>query len=616
MQALVNRLRPWRWSGPFLWLARPRVILIALLILGVLARVPPIAANRFHPDEALYSDWALRILSGQDTMLSGVPVDKPPLFLYILALAFGLFGPTEAAARLPSLLAGTASIALAYGLGRRLYGTAAGLVAATLMAASPFNVLFSATAFTDPLMVALVLASCWAVADGRPGLAGVFLGLAEATKQQALFFLPLVIGLAVLSGNREIGNSSIEIRFLRENGFPRPAGAGHLCLRRTLRCASGTGRCRQGGLQVAKIVAGFLLAFAPAVAWDLLRAQQPGFLTQGLLSYGGLTLTPRVVGEQMTGWLALLRYGTAAPALNTIFAAGLPVLLLYDLLARWPEEGSRRDLLLVGFAVFFLLAHSVLSFKVWDRYLLGLMPVLALLLTRVLLLPYAIGYIFFTAESAEDAARPGLRQRARKIIFFPLRSLRSLRLKFAFQGNPGPWAGIYGYGMALLLAATLALPLRDAAASRFPVGGDHGAYAGIDAVAAYFRGHVPSEATLYHQALGYHFRFYLHDSPYLFRWYQTAQELATDARQRAGSPRYVVFPAWQSATETRLALEGEGLVMHPVYQVYRDDGSVSFTVYEIVEIRGSSDGQLASGVRPGVIRERPMGRPGGSKRAG
>jgi 4-amino-4-deoxy-L-arabinose transferase-like glycosyltransferase len=512
--------RPWRWPGPLLWLLRPEVGLIALLILGTLARVPPLAANRFHPDEALYSDWALRVADWQDVMLNGVPVDKPPLFIYILAVTFNLLGPTEAAARLPSLLAGVASIALAYGLGRRLYGTASGLIAAALMAASPYNILFSATALTDPLMVALALGSCWAASAGRPGWSGALLGLAAATKQQALFFLPLVVALTAINLTAEHAEKKIK------NSALSAASAVNFS-------------------SVWRLAAGFLAAFAPAILWDLARTQRPGFLQQSVLSYGGLTLDAATLGERLLGWLGLLRYASAAPLLDALFVFGLPLLLLYDLLARRRQRETALDCTLAAFAVFFLLAHSILSFQVWDRYLLGLIPILALLFSRALLWPY-------------DAW---------------------LRLRRSAWSAPA-----YGCAVALLLAATLAAPLRDAAASRFPIGGDHGAHFGIDAVAAYFRGNVPGGAILYHQALGYHFRFYLRGFPYLLRWYRTEEELAADARKNAHFPRYVVFPAWRSATETRLALQDAGLDLQPVYRVYRDDGSLSFTVYKVVDI--------------------------------
>ena len=61
--------------------------------------------QRLHHDEALYATWALQITSGDDPWLSNTPIDKPPLFLYLVAGAIQLAGHTESATRLPSLLA-------------------------------------------------------------------------------------------------------------------------------------------------------------------------------------------------------------------------------------------------------------------------------------------------------------------------------------------------------------------------------------------------------------------------------------------------------------------------------------------------------------------------------
>ena len=102
--------------------------LALLVVVGAALRLAPAGANRFHQDEALYSTWALHIATGRDMLLNGFPVDKPPLFLYTLALFFKLFGPSEVVARLPGVLASTASVALVYYLARRLYGRPTALV--------------------------------------------------------------------------------------------------------------------------------------------------------------------------------------------------------------------------------------------------------------------------------------------------------------------------------------------------------------------------------------------------------------------------------------------------------------------------------------------------------
>ncbi len=530
------------------------VALAVAVAVALLAPLGPLTANRFHRDEAIYSSWGLDIASGRDLLVSGSPVDKPPLFLYVQAFSFLLFGPTEVAARLPSLVASVVSVALIYALGRSLYGRGVGLLAAFLLAASPFAILFAPTAFTDPMMVAFVLAGCLAAVRGRWGWAGVALGLAAITKQQGVFFLPLVVGLGWVS-NRQIPNPRSPV-----SGLQPP---------------------------IVSFVVAFLAVFGLAVGWDVARARSPGFLAQSLASYGGLSLTPATVWDRLLGFLDLLRYGTGSPALNGALLVGLPLLWVVDGLEirgwRSPAPGRSMtgdatghpdlptracaDWVISTFLVLFLVGHSLVAFQVWDRYLLGLIPLLSLLLARVLTLPWRL-------------------LNRSPISSFPIPNL--LYLLFVLG----------------TLSFTLR-PIRDASASRFPIGGDHGAYQGIEQVVAYFQA-VPADTTLYHRWLGWHWRFYLWGSPYDFRAWTSPADLAAQAAARppgpaspwpawrsqggqgqgqAGARRYVVFPSWRSSTEARLALAEVGLSLRQVHRAFRDDGSVSFVVYRIEEAR-------------------------------
>ncbi|HUV74956.1 MAG TPA: glycosyltransferase family 39 protein, partial [Anaerolineae bacterium] len=141
-------------------ISRPYLALALIVALAAVLRVSLIAANRFHGDEALYSHWGLLIASGKDVFLRyGVIVDKPPVFLYTLALFFKLFGPTETAARLPNVLASLGSIVVVYHLTLELADRRLALMSALFLALSPFDIQFAPTAFTDPLMVCLILTS-------------------------------------------------------------------------------------------------------------------------------------------------------------------------------------------------------------------------------------------------------------------------------------------------------------------------------------------------------------------------------------------------------------------------------------------------------------------------
>jgi hypothetical protein len=221
------------------------------------------------------------------------------------------------------------------------------------------------------------------------------------------------------------------------------------------------------------------------------------------------------------------------------------MLLLYGILRRCGERDRILDWCFALFVAAFLLAHTVLEFNVWDRYLLGLVPCVSLLLARVLVLPGDVFSHFW----------PGLRR----------------------------WRVAYGLAAASLLLLTLLRPAQDAAQGHFPIGGDHGAYRGLDALVNYYRGHVPGGAVVYHRWLGWHYSFYLFDFPYRFQWYASPEELARDAADRPDAPRYVAFPSWRSSTQTQWVLKQAGLALHPVYETYRGDGSRSFTLYRVEE---------------------------------
>ena len=177
------------------------VVSVGLAVLcAVVLPINLISMQPLHHDEALYATWSLNILSGDDPWLSETAIDKPPLYLYPVAGTMRLLGVSGSVARIPSLAAAALMVLLTFWLGQRIYHTGVGLIAAWLVALSPFTLLFAPTAFTDPMLVALVLGACLAAAYNRPALAGLGLGLAIATKQQGLFFVPLVLALLVTSG--------------------------------------------------------------------------------------------------------------------------------------------------------------------------------------------------------------------------------------------------------------------------------------------------------------------------------------------------------------------------------------------------------------------------------
>ena len=172
---------------------------LILVVAAVLRAIPLFANYPLHHDEALYGFWARLIMSGRDPLLLTAWVDKPPLVIYALAGSLKLLGVSELALRLPGMIVSLATLVCTYGLAARVYERRTALMAAVLLAGSPFAILFAPTAFTDPWLTLWLVAAAWAALAGRSFLAGIALGLAVASKQQGVLGVPLIVALLLMA---------------------------------------------------------------------------------------------------------------------------------------------------------------------------------------------------------------------------------------------------------------------------------------------------------------------------------------------------------------------------------------------------------------------------------
>ncbi len=130
---------------------------------------------------------------------------------------------------------------------------------------------------------------------------------------------------------------------------------------------------------------GFGLVAAGVIWWDLAREQRPGFLEQSLLSYGGL-------GPAQASGPGRARSGLAGPGgafwgspwFSTLLIAILALWLGGSLVTARISRPRAVDVVLLVFVATFLLLHWLVGFQVWDRYLLGLVPLIALLAARAI----------------------------------------------------------------------------------------------------------------------------------------------------------------------------------------------------------------------------------------
>ncbi len=108
------------------------LLAVSLLFLFVKFDMPLL-----DPDEGLYASIAQEMLSRGDWVIphmNGLPyLEKPPLYFWLTALTFRVFGASEWAVRLWSALATLGTVLLTWRIGRRLYGARAGLLAGIAM---------------------------------------------------------------------------------------------------------------------------------------------------------------------------------------------------------------------------------------------------------------------------------------------------------------------------------------------------------------------------------------------------------------------------------------------------------------------------------------------------
>jgi 4-amino-4-deoxy-L-arabinose transferase-like glycosyltransferase len=210
---------------------RTRRLLVCAALAAILylpALGPPAL---WEPDEGRYAEIAREMVLTHDYV---TPRDnwvryfeKPPLVYWAEALSIKLLGPTELAVRLPAAIASVAEVAVTAALGEAMFGPAAGVAAAMVLALSPLFFGFARFATLDPALALFVAAALGAfqAAAHRPGFddAGArrwfFLSAAMAAagtlaKGPVALVLTGAVGLAWLLAERR-GREILRMPWLR-----------------------------------------------------------------------------------------------------------------------------------------------------------------------------------------------------------------------------------------------------------------------------------------------------------------------------------------------------------------------------------------------------------------
>ena len=143
-----------------------RIAVYAVLLLAFALRL-------YHLDfQSLWSDEGISWQRAQQPLgplLADMPVEHAPLYFVLLHGWMLLTGQSDFALRALSLLFSVLAVSLGYALGRDLFSSKIGLLAAILLTVNPFQVWYAQEARMYSLVVCLTLAATWLLARGWRG---------------------------------------------------------------------------------------------------------------------------------------------------------------------------------------------------------------------------------------------------------------------------------------------------------------------------------------------------------------------------------------------------------------------------------------------------------------
>ncbi|MBP2627816.1 MAG: hypothetical protein H6Q68_2527 [Firmicutes bacterium] len=128
-------------------------ILLVLFISGLITFSHLGSLSLFDPDEPVYAETAREMIQFQDFISPRIYgefwYDKPPMYYWLVAGAFKMFGVGEFAARFPSAFLAVIGVAVVYLSGRKLFSDRAALLSALILTTSLEYFYLSNAAVTD-----------------------------------------------------------------------------------------------------------------------------------------------------------------------------------------------------------------------------------------------------------------------------------------------------------------------------------------------------------------------------------------------------------------------------------------------------------------------------------
>lgn len=470
------------------------VLLTSLLLLGAGIRFSGLARDqRFHPDEAYYADLSRRIGIWGDWQLLDIAVDKPPLFYFTGGFFYMLLGDSEFSTRLPNAFSSMILLSLLYPLTIRLTGSrSAGILALILVIFSPLEIALAVSGFADTQMLLWLILSLMLITYQQWGKSGLAFGLAMAIKPTAGWMLPMILIIGWMHTSKL--TRDLVWQWIRSVVF--------ILILITLWDISGK----------------------PIGIW---KAGEENYLPKRLIAFD--ELWPRLkgwgawIGYLLPHWLILIAGAVCAVVASgrTRYSASLQGKSVGT--AYMPSARSIKSVLaLSGFCLIYLLIHGLIPFSIYDRYLLMLVPLVAIICA------WGIAALF-------------------------------------------PKRTTIGIGLLILLVSLS--PAWRAGQGKTPIVSDRGVHTGIDHLAEVIN-HEYGGEVFYDHWLDWELRYYLTADPQVIVVWFPTPELLIEFARKEGVTRYFVAPQDKAALWIA-PIEQQGFHIEKVY----DDGR--FMIYRL-----------------------------------
>ena len=202
--------------------------ILAILVFSIIFFLNLAGGALWESDEKTYSQWAFHMVKSGDYLTPwafgelAMWIAKPPLIMWLMSLAYQVFGVNNFALRFVSPVFGVLSLIFVFYLGKKLHNLYVGLLSALVLGTFTTFYVFARHAMTDVPFLFFFVASIYFLilsektenTNRYVALSGLFFGLALMTKQIQALLIPLVLFVYFLATKRSI-------RFLFTKRFTR-----------------------------------------------------------------------------------------------------------------------------------------------------------------------------------------------------------------------------------------------------------------------------------------------------------------------------------------------------------------------------------------------------------